>query len=101
VEGRLTESSLCVGLLILIGLDLKISSMRWKIGVKDLNPIVNHFAKNHGMRAGLLALGGINLLVMAAATLYPSLLWMLLGGKLSLASLQIRSLIENEYSNPR
>jgi len=74
---------------------LKISLIRWKQGIADLNPVVQHFAKNHGNFVGLLTLSGINLLVMAAAFLYLPLVWMLLGGKLALASIQIRSLIEN------
>jgi hypothetical protein len=74
---------------------LWISQKRWKQGVPDLNPIVQHFASTHGPTIGLMALGGINLLVMAAAFLYLPLVWMLVGGKLALASIQIRSLIEN------
>lgn len=91
--------SLCVALLILIGFDLWISAKRWKRGVRDLNPIVQHFASMN-IPAGLLALAGINLLVTAAAFLYLPLVWMLVGGKLSLASLQLRSYLENEYRNP-
>lgn len=91
------SSALC----ILIGLDLWISQKRWKQGIRDLNPVVQHFVKKHGIFAGLLSLGAINLLVMAAAFLYLPLVWMLLGGKLALASIQIRSLLENEYSNSK
>lgn len=78
--------------LCLIGLDCKISSMRWKQGAMDLNPVVQHFVKNHGPTVGILTLVTINLLILAAACLYVPLLWMLLGGKLALASLQLRSL---------
>lgn len=85
----LTGSLLC-----LIGLDLKLSFNRWKQGVRDLNPVVQHFVKKDPV-LGLLTLAAINILVMAAAFLYLPLVWMLLGGKLALASLQIRSLIEN------
>lgn len=94
VGPRSVFSLLCT-LLVLTGLDLWISAKRWKQGARDLNPIVEHFRLNHGSVVGLLALGGINLLVMAAAFLYLPLVWMLLGGKLALASLQLRSLIEN------
>jgi hypothetical protein len=87
--------TVCSGLLCLTGLDLKISSMRWKQGARDLNPVVQHFVKNHGPTVGMLALASINLLVIAAAFLYLPLVWMLLGGKLTLASIQLRSLIEN------
>lgn len=91
LEALLLGFSLC----ILTGLDLWISQKRWKQGVRDLNPIVQHFVKNHGPTIGLLALAGINLLVAAVAFLYLPLVWMLVGGKLALASLQLRSLIEN------
>ena len=87
--------SLC----ILIGLDLKISQKRWKQGARDLNPIVEHFRTSQGSAAGLLALAGINLLVVAVAFLCQPLVWMLIGGKLALASLQLRSLYE--HSNAR
>jgi hypothetical protein len=90
----LESFSLCAALLVLIGLDLKISSMRWKQGATDLNPIVQHFASK-STTLGLLSLSAINLLVMAAAFQYLPLVWMLLGGKLALASIQLRSLIEN------
>jgi hypothetical protein len=83
---------LILALCILTGLDLKITQMRWKLGATDLNPIVEHFRKTSGPTVGLLMLAAINLLVLAAATRYQPLLWMLLGGKLSLASLQFRSL---------
>jgi len=85
----------CSGLLCLIGLDLRISSIRWKRGIPDLNPIVEHFRMNHGPTVGMLALGSINLLVMVAAFQYLPLVFMLLGGKMALASLQLRSLILN------
>jgi hypothetical protein len=85
-------------LLCLIGLDLKISYMRWKQGIKDLNPLVQHFVKIKPIY-GVLALANLNLLIMAAAFQYLPLVWMLLGGKLALATLQIRSLIENVSSN--
>lgn len=98
VTEQLTGFSLLGALLCLTGLDLWISAKRWKQGVADLNPVVQHFVKTTGVAAGVLALGAINLLVMAAAFLYLPLVWMLVGGKLALASLQIRSLI-NEYSN--
>jgi hypothetical protein len=82
-------------LCILTGLDLWISQRRWKAGIKDLNPLVQHFAKK-GTILGLLALGATNLLVMAAAFLYLPLTLVLLGGKMALASLQLRSLLENK-----
>jgi hypothetical protein len=91
----------CSSLLCLIGLDLWISVKRWKQGSRDLNPVVQHFVKNHGPTVGSLSLLSINLLVVAAAFQYIPLLWMLLGSKIALASIQIRSLMENEYSNPR
>jgi len=75
--------------------------MRWKQGIADLNPIVQHFVKNHGNFVGLLTLSGINLLVMAAAFLYLPLVWILVGGKLALASLQIRSFIEQDSLSTR
>ena len=81
-------------LLCLIGLDCKISMTRWTKGYRDLNPIVQHFVKTTTPVGGVLALCVINLLVIAAASFYLPLLWMLLGGKLALASLQIRSLLE-------
>ena len=68
--------------------------------MQDLNPVVQHFVKNHGPTIGLLILASLNLLVMAAAFLYLPLVFVLLGGKLTLASLQARSLI-NEYSNAK
>jgi hypothetical protein len=89
------EFRLCAALLILIGLDLKISITRWRQGVRDLNPIVQHFVKHSGVMTGALALLALNLMVGAAAFMYLPLVWMLLGGKLSLFSLQLRSLIEN------
>jgi hypothetical protein len=92
LAAQLTACSLCASLLLLTGLDLKISQMRWKQGASDLNPVVQHFVKNHGPTAGTLALGSINLLVIAAAFLYLPLAWMLLGSKLTLASIQLRSL---------
>jgi hypothetical protein len=95
---ELTTASLCAALLILIGLDCKISSMRWKQGARDLNPVVQHFVKNHGPSIGALALLVINLLVMSAAFMYLPLVWMLLGGKLVLANLQLRSLYESRQS---
>lgn len=88
------EFSLGAVLCILIGLDLKISAMRWKRGARDLNPVVQHFAKKSST-AGVLALGAVNLLVTAAAFLYLPLVWMLVGGKLALAGLQLRSLYES------
>ena len=84
-------------LCILTGLDLWISQKRWKQGAKDLNPVVQHFASKSTL-LGLLALASINLLVIAAAFLYLPLILILLGGKLALASLQLRSLI-NEHSD--
>lgn len=47
------------------------------------------------MLAGQLALLVINLLVLAGAALSLKALWFLLGAKAGLASLQIRSIIEN------
>lgn len=91
--------TVCSALCILTGFDLWISQKRWKQGVKDLNPVVQHFVKKGGTEVGLLALGAINLLVLAAAFMYLPLIFVLLGGKLTLASIQLRSLIENEYSN--
>lgn len=85
-------------LLCLTGLDLRISFERWKQGSPDLNPVVQHFVRNHGPVVGVLALASINLLVIAAASMYTPLLWMLTGGKLSLAAIQIRSKV-NEYRN--
>jgi hypothetical protein len=84
--------SLCAACLILTGLDLKISTMRWRLGASDLNPLVQHFVKHSGNMTGALALLVINLLVITAAFQYRPLVWMLLGGKLALASIQIRSL---------
>lgn len=83
-----------ISLCILIGLDLKISVMRWKQGYRDLNPVVQHFVKS-SPTVGALALLATNLLVTAAAFLYQPLVWMLIGGKLALASLQLRSLYES------
>ena len=91
--------TVCSALCILTGLDLWISQKRWKQGIRDLNPVVQHFVKSSGTTVGLLALTAINLLVIAAALLYLPLIFVLLGGKLTLASIQLRSLIENEYSN--
>ena len=85
-------------LCILTGLDLWISQKRWKQGVKDLNPVVQHFVKTQGPTVGLLALAAINVLILAAAFLYLPLIFVLLGGKIALASLQLRSLI-NEHSD--
>ena len=96
VRGLLLISSL---LLCLTGLDLWISAKRWKQGVRDLNPVVQHFVKKNGTGVGLLALGAINLLVMAAAFLYLPLVLVLLGGKMALASLQLRSLMETNNVN--
>jgi ABC-type proline/glycine betaine transport system permease subunit len=93
--------TVCSFLCILIGFDLWISQKRWQTGARDLNPVVQHFVKNHGPTVGLLALGAINCLVMAAALMYLPLMFVLLGGKLALASIQLRSLLENEYSNAK
>ena len=92
--GELGLALITSALLGLIGFDLWLSSKRWKQGIPDLNPVVQHFVKK-STTLGLLALGATNLLVMAAAFLYLPLLWMLLGGKMALASLQLRSLILN------
>jgi uncharacterized membrane protein len=91
--------TVCSALCILTGLDLWISHKRWKAGYRDLNPVVQHFVKKGGTTVGVLALAAINLLVIAASFLYLPLTCILLGGKLALASLQLRSLIENEYSD--
>lgn len=91
-QGLLLISSI---LCILIGLDLWISQKRWKRGIRDLNPVVQHFVKTQGPTVGLLALGAINLLVVAAAFLYLPLTLVLVGAKAALASIQLRSLIEN------
>jgi hypothetical protein len=91
--------TVCSLLCILIGLDLWISQKRWRQGHKDLNPVVQHFVKNHGPTVGLLALGAINLLILAGALLYIPALLILLGAKLALASLQLRSLMETNNVN--
>lgn len=91
LSGETQELILTCTLLGLTGLDLWISQKRWKQGSPDLNPVVQHFAKQSHL-AGSLVLATLNLLVMAAASLYQPLLWMLLGGKLTLASIQLRSL---------
>ena len=93
----LISSALC----ILIGLDLWISQKRWKQGVKDLNPVVQFGVKNYGRLGGSSALLASNLILLTGLWLLdmPMLLAIFLGVKLGLASLQIRSLIENEYSN--
>jgi hypothetical protein len=85
----------CSGLLCLIGLDLWISAKRWKQGHRDLNPVVQHFVKNHGVTVGLLVMSAMNLLIVAAALMYLPLIFVLLGGKLTLASIQLRSLYEH------
>lgn len=87
--------SLCAGILILIGLDCKISAKRWKAGFKDLNPILQYAVKNHGVIGGIAALLVLNLAILALLSEHTILLSILFGGKLSLATLQIRSLIEN------
>lgn len=78
--------------------DLWISHKRWKLGIRDLNPVVQHFVKQ-SPACGLLALTTINVLVITIACLYRPLILVLLGGKLTLASLQLRSLYE--YRNPQ
>lgn len=86
--------SLCAGLLLLIGVDLKISTMRWKLGFKDLNPLVQHGLSRYGVlgaQAALLALNGSILIILAS---FPTLLSILFGAKLALATIQLRSLIE-------
>jgi hypothetical protein len=93
----LTVFSLCA----LTGLDLWISNKRWKAGAKDLNPVVQHFVKNHGTTVGSLSLAAINLIVIAAASLCLPGLLILLGAKIALAALQIRSIIENADSHSR
>src|SRR5277367_4636237 len=85
-------------LLCLTGLDLWISAKRWKQGARDLNPVVQHFVKNHGPVVGTLVLAVLNCLVIAAAFLYLPLVLVLLGAKLALASLQLRSLLETKHN---
>jgi hypothetical protein len=80
-----------LALWLLIGLDLTISHARWKRGIRDLNPIVEHFRKTNGPTVGLLALGALNLLVLAAASLWAPGFYILLGSKLTLLSFQLRS----------
>lgn len=90
----LVSFSLCAGLLILIGLDLKISSARWKKGFKDLNPVVQFGVRNYGPRGGEAALLALNLSLMILLFPFTILLAILFGAKLGLATIQIRSLYE-------
>lgn len=76
---------------ILIGVDCKISSLRWK-QYGDLNPLVNYALKTWGEKTGLATLIGSNLLLLALLSTSPRLLLVLLGAKMSLAVLQLKSL---------
>lgn len=102
------EASLCAGILILIGLDLKISAMRWKKGIADLNPLVQYFVKQGQIIKASATLLSLNLSLLSLMVLTnhtPVLLPMFFGAKAAFATIQIRSLIENgEYlrkSKPR
>lgn len=89
------ELLLCAGVLILTGLDLQTSWTRWKQGSKDLNPLVEYF-RQIGPWEGAAALLWLNLTVLTGLLLlgWFGILEMLLGAKLALAAIQIRSKIE-------
>jgi hypothetical protein len=89
---------LCAGLLILIGLDLKISAMRWRQGSCDLNPLLQYCVKNFGILGGQAALLVSNLLILSLFINVPTILATILGAKIALASIQLRSLL-NEHRN--
>ena len=89
--------SLCAGLLILTGLDLKISAMRWAQGSRELNPLVAH-ALTHGKTIGLLTLAATNVLLISLALLWIPAALILLGAKMALATIQLRSLYEHSNS---
>lgn len=93
MEGLLT-ASLCAGILILTGIDLKISSMRWKLGFKDLNPVVQYGVKNYGTTGGMAALLALNISLLVLFLPFDHLLAILFGAKLTLGTIQLRSLIE-------
>jgi hypothetical protein len=84
--------SACI--LILIGLDLRISYSRWKaFGSRiELNPLVRYFVRTQGIQAGLAALLILNLAILGLLSRYPIPLAILLGAKLGLAVLQLKSL---------
>ena len=96
MQQLLVLGSLC----ILIGLDLRISQTRWKIfGPEvELNPLVRLFVREKQGAFGFLL---CNLPAFLLAILFPPLAFMLLGAKISLCALQLRSLQLNEHSNPR
>jgi hypothetical protein len=80
------------GILFLTGLDARISYLRWKHGVRDLNPLLQWCIRTIGPKSALAALLMSNLFLMVAAYRYPLLLAIILGAKLALASFQLRSL---------
>lgn len=69
--------------------------MRWKSGIRDLNPLLQYCVKSQGVSGGLVALLLLNLVWLTVLIWHPTLLAIYFGGKLSLAALQLRSLIEN------
>jgi hypothetical protein len=79
-------------ILFLTGLDARISYLRWKHGVRDLNPLLQWLINTIGPKSALAALLMSNLFLMVAAYRYPLLLATILGAKLALASFQLRSL---------
>jgi hypothetical protein len=79
-------------ILFLTGLDGRISYVRWKHGVRDLNPLLQWLINTTGPKSALAALLMSNLFLMVAAYRYPLLLAIILGAKLALASFQLRSL---------
>lgn len=83
---------LCISLLT--GLDCRISWTRWKkLGPNcELNPLVRHMIHEGGEHLGLATLLMSNLAILAMICRFTIPLAILLGAKIALAALQIKSL---------
>jgi hypothetical protein len=68
--------------------------MRWRKGIRDLNPLVAHGVKKYGIIGGQAALLALNLVLVILLAPFLIPLAVLFGAKLGLASLQIRSFVE-------
>jgi len=96
--GQLIGFSLLCGTLLLIGIDLRLSYTRMhRFGPQvELNPFAKKMALEHGISAGIATLLILNLAILAIVSVHPTLLAILFGAKLGLASLQARSLLEQK-----
>lgn len=88
-----------LAILALVALDLYLSHQRMtKYGpLVELNPVARILARQQGIQASLAFLLLWNLALVAVLSKFPVLMHMLLGAKLGLAAMQIRSLETENY----